>query len=91
MLSAAAFLILSLKADIELLKHNQKALSAVLDVQLSWNRTSVRHDVVMDKRIDKLEQKMRKVYGGYSNITSGTGEVTWKGITDFKAYGSDIK
>ena len=57
-----------MKVDIRALKTQQAAQSGVLDAQLLWNKTSTAHDILMDDRLDVLEQKMRKVYGGYSNV-----------------------
>ena len=67
-----AFMILSLKSDIEILKKQISTLQEFIDsqqefidVQKEWNLTSISHDTVFDKRLDMLEQKMRKVYQGY--------------------------
>ena len=67
-----AFMILSLKSDIEFLKKQNSTLQEFIDsqqefidLQKEWNLTSTNHDTVFDKRLDKLEQKIRKVYQGY--------------------------
>lgn len=60
-----ALLLHSLKSDTELLKGQVSTLQEFIDSQKKWNQTSTRHDVLLDKRVDMLEQKMRKVYQGY--------------------------
>jgi len=67
-----AFMILSLKLDIEILKKQNFTLQEFIDsqqefidLQKEWNLTSTSHDTIFDKRVDMLEQKIRKVYQGY--------------------------
>lgn len=56
-----ALMILSLKSDTEFLKGQVSTLQ-------EWNLIPTSTDTLLDKRVDMLEQKMSKVYGGYSNI-----------------------
>jgi len=67
-----ALMILSLKSDTEVLKKQTFTLQEFIDSQQEfidsqkeWNLTSTSHDTVFDKRVDMLEQKIRKVYQGY--------------------------
>ena len=67
-----ALIILSLKSDTEFLKKQNSTLQEFvdsqqefIDSQKEWNLTSTSHDTVFDKRLDMLEQKMRKVYQRY--------------------------
>ena len=57
-----------MKKDIKNLRTGQAIHHEALRSQISWNETSTDTDVIMVKRIDVLEKKMRKVYGGYSNV-----------------------
>jgi len=56
---------LSLKSRIVEVKGQVSTLQEFIDSQKEWNLTSTSHDTVFDKRLDMLEQKMRKVYQGY--------------------------
>jgi len=51
--------------DIEVLKQQNAVLIEFIDRQLEQNKTFTANDFLLDARIDMLEQKMRKVYGGY--------------------------
>lgn len=64
-LSIPALLILSLKSDTESLKRQVSTLQEFIDSQKKWNEIPTEFDLIFDGRIDILEQKMRKVYGGY--------------------------
>ena len=67
-----AIMVLSLKSDTEILKKQNSTFQEFIDSQQEfiasqkeWNLTSTSHDTVFDKRLDMLEQKIRKVYQGY--------------------------
>jgi len=58
--------------EIKILKQQNATLIEFIDRQLEWNKeqfefnkTVVAHDLLVDRRVDILEQKMRKVSGGY--------------------------
>ncbi len=59
--------ILALKSDVEALKQQNATLTEFIDRQFEWNESPTKYDLLFDKRIDMLEQKMRKVYGGYDD------------------------
>jgi hypothetical protein len=58
-------MILSLKSDTEFLKGQVSTLQEFINSQQEWNLVPTSTDTLLDKRVDILEQKMRKVYGGY--------------------------
>ena len=62
-----ALTILSLKSDTEFLKGQVSTLQEFIDSQMEWNLIPTSTDTLLDKRVDMLEQKMRKVYGGYDS------------------------
>ena len=60
-----AVMVLSSKSDIGLLKGQVSTLQEFIDWQMEWNLIPTSTDTLLDKRVDMLEQKMRKVYQGY--------------------------
>ena len=83
--------LVSKSPEIEILKQQNATLTEFIDRQFEWNKTSTAHDMLFDARLDILEQKMRKVYGGYElKATFEYIDNGWYWVLNDTAYAAEI-